>query len=57
MDYRFIELCKVGDSSAIGHFVQTYQQDVFRLALSILDDFAENRDVVHKCPTAALYKT
>jgi RNA polymerase sigma-70 factor (ECF subfamily) len=54
MDYRFIELCKVGDSSAIEHFVQTYQKDVFRLALSILDDSAEAEDATQEALLAAL---
>ena len=54
MDYRFVELCKVGDSSAIEHFVQTYQQDVFRLALSILDDSAEAEDATQEALLAAL---
>jgi RNA polymerase sigma-70 factor (ECF subfamily) len=54
MDYRFFELCKVGDSSAIEHFVQTYQQDVFRLALSILDDSSEAEDATQEALLAAL---
>jgi len=44
MDYRLIELCRAGDSSAIEHFVQNYQQDVYHLALSILDDSIEAED-------------
>ena len=54
MDHRFIELCKVGDSAAVEHFVQTYQQDVFRLALSILDDSAEAEDATQEALLAAL---
>ena len=54
MDYRFIELCKVGDSSAIENFVQTYQQDVYRLALSILDDSIEAEDATQDSLLAAL---
>ncbi len=54
MDYRFIERCKVGDSSAIENFVQTYQQDVYRLALSILDDSSEAEDATQEALLAAL---
>lgn len=54
MDYQLIELCRVGDSSAIEHFVQTYQQDVYRLALSILDDPAEAEDATQDSLLAAL---
>ena len=54
MDYRLIELCKVGDSSAIENFVQTYQQDVYRLALSILDDASEADDATQESLLAAL---
>lgn len=54
MDYRLIELCRAGDSSAIEHFVQTYQQDVYRLALSILDDSSEADDATQESLLAAL---
>jgi RNA polymerase sigma-70 factor, ECF subfamily len=54
MDYHLIELCKVGDSSAIESFVQTYQQDVYRLALSILDDSGEADDATQESLLAAL---
>lgn len=54
MDYHWIELCRVGDSSAIEHFVQTYQQDVYRLALSILDDSTEAEDATQDSLLAAL---
>ena len=47
-DYRLIELCRVGDASAIENFVQTYQQDVYRLALSILDDSSEAEDATQE---------
>jgi RNA polymerase sigma-70 factor, ECF subfamily len=55
MDYRLIELCKVGDSSAIESFVKTYQQDVYRLALSILDDSSEADDATQESLLAALH--
>lgn len=54
MDYRMIELCRVGDSSAIENFVQTYEQDVYRLALSILDDSVEAEDATQEALLAAL---
>lgn len=54
MDYRLIELCRVGDSSAIERFVQTYQQDVYRLALSILDESDEADDVTQEVFLSAL---
>src|SRR5688500_13657311 len=54
MDYRLIELCRAGDSSAIEHFVQTYQPDVYRLALSILDDSSEADDATQESLLAAL---
>lgn len=54
MDYRIIERCRTGDSTAIEHFVQTYQQDVYRLALSILDDSHEAEDATQESLLAAL---
>ncbi len=54
MDYRLIELCRAGDSSAVEHFVQTYQQDIYRLALSILDDSTEAEDATQDSLLAAL---
>jgi RNA polymerase sigma-70 factor (ECF subfamily) len=54
MDYRLIELCRVGDSSAIEHFVQTYYQDVYLLARSILDNISEAEDVTQEALLAAL---
>lgn len=54
MDYRLLELCRVGDASAIENFVRTYQQDVYRLALSILDDASEAEDASQEALLAAL---
>lgn len=54
MDYRLIEQCRVGNSSAIENFVQTYQQDIYRLALSILDDATEADDATQEALLAAL---
>src|SRR5574339_376895 len=54
MDYRMIERCRAGDSTAVEHFVQTYQQDVYRLALSIVDDLHEAEDATQESLLAAL---
>ena len=54
MDYRLIEQCRAGDSAAVEHFVQTYQQQLFRLALSILDDSGEAEDATQEALLAAL---
>lgn len=54
MDYRLIELCRAGDSTAVERFVRTYQQDVYRLALSILDDSHEAEDATQEALLAAL---
>ena len=54
MDYRLIEQCRVGDLSAIESFVETYQQDIYRLALSILDDPTEADDATQEALLAAL---
>ena len=54
MDYRLIEQCRVGDSSAIESFVETYQQDIYRLALSVLDDPNEADDATQESLLAAL---
>ena len=44
----------LGDSSAIERFVHTYQQDVYRLALSILDDSNEADDATQDTLLAVL---
>lgn len=49
-----IERCRAGDSTAVEHFVQTYQHDVYRLALSILDDSHEAQDATQESLLAAL---
>jgi RNA polymerase sigma-70 factor, ECF subfamily len=54
MDYRLIERCRAGDSTAVENFVHTYQQDVYRLALSILDDSSEAEDATQEALLAAL---
>jgi RNA polymerase sigma-70 factor, ECF subfamily len=54
MDYRLIEQCKAGDSAAVEDFVQTYQREVYCLALSILDDSHEAEDATQESLLAAL---
>jgi RNA polymerase sigma-70 factor (ECF subfamily) len=54
MDDRLLQLCRVGDSAAIENFVRTYQRDVYRLALSILDDAGEAEDTTQEALLAAL---
>jgi len=54
MDSRWLEQCRVGDSLAIERLVQTYQQAVYRLALSILDDSDDADDATQEVFVAAL---
>jgi RNA polymerase sigma-70 factor (ECF subfamily) len=54
MDFRLIEQCRVGNSSAIENFVQSYQYDIYRLALSILDDPCEAEDATQEALLTAL---
>jgi RNA polymerase sigma-70 factor, ECF subfamily len=54
MDYRLIERCRAGDSTAVEHFVQTYQRDMYRLALSIMDDSNEADEATQESLLAAL---
>jgi RNA polymerase sigma-70 factor (ECF subfamily) len=54
MDYGLIERCRAGDASAVEHFVQTNQHDVYRLALSILDDSNEAEEATQEALLAAL---
>ena len=54
MDYRLIEGCRAGDAVAAERFVQTYQQDIYRLALSILDDSSEAEDATQETLLTAL---
>lgn len=49
-----IEQCRAGNTSAVEYFVQIYQQDVYRLALSILDDLDEAEDATQESLLAAL---
>jgi DNA-directed RNA polymerase specialized sigma24 family protein len=54
MDYRLVELHKAGDASAVDDFVKTHQQEMFCLALSILDDSPEAEDARQESLLAAL---
>jgi len=54
MDRHWLELCREGDSLAVERLVCTYQQDVYRLALSILDDSHEAEDATQDSFLAAL---
>jgi len=54
MDSRWLEQCREGDSLAIERLVQTYQGDVYRLALSILDDSDDADDATQEVFLSAL---
>lgn len=54
MDSRWLEQCREGDSLAIEKMVQLYQNDVYRLALSILDNSDEAEDGTQETFLAAL---
>lgn len=54
MDYQLLELCKAGDALSIEKMIEEYQKDVYRLALSILDDPDEAEDGTQETFIAAL---
>ena len=54
MDSQWLAQCREGDSLAIERLVQTHQADVYRLALSILDDADEADDATQEVFVAAL---
>ena len=54
MDSQWLAKCREGDTLAIERLVQTHQQDVYRLALSILDDPDEADDATQEVFVAAL---
>ncbi len=54
MDSYWLEQCRDGDSRAIEKMVHTYQRDVYRLAISILDDPDEADDATQEVFLAAL---
>lgn len=54
MDSYWLEQCREGDSLAIERMVHTYQRDVYRLALSILDDPDEAEDGTQETFLSAL---
>ena len=54
MDSQWFAKCREGDSLAIECLVQTHQADVYRLALSILDDPDEADDATQEVFISAL---
>ena len=54
MDSRWLEQCREGDALAIERLVQTYQHDVYRMALSILDDPDDADDATQEVFISAL---
>lgn len=54
MDSQWLAQCREGDSLAIERLVQTHQAEVYRLALSILDDADEADDATQEVFVAAL---
>lgn len=54
MNSHWLEQCREGDSLAIEKMVHTYQKDVYRLALSILEDPDEAEDGTQETFLAAL---
>ncbi len=54
MDSQWLRQCREGDPLAIERLVQTHQAEVYRLALSILDDPDEAEDAVQEVFVSAL---
>jgi RNA polymerase sigma-70 factor (ECF subfamily) len=54
MDSQWLRQCREGDPLAIERLVQTHQTEVYRLALSILDDPDEAEDAVQEVFVSAL---
>ena len=54
MDSQWLRQCREGDPLAIERLVQAHQEDVYRLALSILDDPDEAEDAAQEVFVAAL---
>jgi len=54
MDSQWLAKCREGEPLAIERLVQTHQQDVYRLALSILDHPEEADDATQEVFLAAL---
>ena len=54
MNSHWLEQCREGDALAIEKMVHTYQKDVYRLALSILEDPDEAEDGTQETFLAAL---
>ena len=54
MDSQWLRQCREGDPLAIERLVQTHQTEVYRLALSILDDPDEAEDAAQEVFVSAL---
>jgi RNA polymerase sigma-70 factor (ECF subfamily) len=54
MDSQWLAKCREGEPLAIERLVQTHQKDVYRLALSILDDRDEADDATQEVFISAL---
>lgn len=54
MDSQWLRQCREGDPLAIERLVNTHQSEVYRLALSILDDPNEAEDAVQEVFVSAL---
>lgn len=54
MDSQWLAKCRDGEPLAIERLVQTHQQDVYRLAISILDDPDEADDATQEVFISAL---
>jgi RNA polymerase sigma-70 factor (ECF subfamily) len=55
MDSHWLEQCREGDVLAIEKMVHLYQKDIFRLAVSILDNYDEAEDSTQETFIAALH--
>jgi RNA polymerase sigma-70 factor, ECF subfamily len=54
MDSRWLELCRTGDAPALERLVSHYQPEVYRVALSVLNDPHEAEDATQEAFLAAL---
>lgn len=54
MDGNWLELCRQGNALAVERLVGSYQQDIYRLALSILDDPHDADDAAQETFLTAL---
>jgi len=54
MDRGWLEQCQAGDAAAVERLVRAYEREVYRLALSILDDPHDAEDATQEAFLAAL---